>query len=273
MFFWRVVEIMRIVISLLIISIILISGCVSTIDPVKPEDVIASIEPITIKEFQEQEISVIVLDNATEAIDNVRVASLDTFTVLSSGNVNIPAKTKEGASSVTLTAKIQAPGFKSASNTTTLTLSYASGKDEKGNPVIKTKTVPVQTTVLPNAILQFVGFVESYEQRGRGAQLNTWTLEKGKNATITFSVKNDGKTTIDKNTLKVVVEIENKEIGGSDTFPIGEGMAMGGTSYTEAVVLNVKKDAPNGETPVYVKLLMGDNLIDSTTLTLKVKLT
>ena len=264
---------MRISASLLIISIILISGCVSTINPVEPGDVIASIKPITIKEFQEQEISVIVQDNATEAIDNVKVVSFDSFSVLSSGNVNIPAKTKDGASSVTLTAKIQAPGFKSAANTTTMTLSYASGKDEKGNPVIKTKMVPVQTTILPNAILQFVGFVESFEQRGVGAGLNTWTLEKGKNATISFSVKNEGKTTIDKNTLKVVVEIENKEIGGSDTFIVGEGMAMGGTSYTEAVVLNVKKDAPNGETPVYVKLFMGDNLIDSMTLTLKVKLT
>src|SRR3990170_6886046 len=254
---------MRILVSLMIISIILISGCVSTINPVKPEDVIASIKPVIIKEFQEQDISVNVLDNATEAIDNVKVASFDTFNVLSSGNVNIPGKTKDGASSVTLTAKIQAPGFKSVTNTTTLTLSYASGKDEKGNPVIKTKTVPVQTTVLPNAILQFVGFVESYGVRGGGAGLNTWTLEKGKNATITFSVKNEGKTTIDKNTLRVVVEIENKEIGGSDSFVVGEGMAMGGTSYTEALVLNVKKDAPNGETPVYVKLFMGDNLIDS----------
>ncbi len=264
---------MKISVLLLIISIILISGCVSTIEPVKPEDVIASIKPITIKEFQQQEISVNVLNNATEAIDNVMVASFDTFTVLSGGNVNIPAKTKDGASSVTLTARIQAPGFKSASNTTTLTLSYASGKDEKGNPFIKTKMVPVQTTVLPNASLQFVGFVESYEKRGEGTGLNTWTLEKGKNATITFSVKNDGKTTIDKNTLKVVVEIENKEIGGSDSYVIGEAMAMGGTSYTEAVVLNVRKDAPNGETPVNVKLFMGDNLIDSNILTLKVKLT
>jgi hypothetical protein len=264
---------MKTTITLLIISIILISGCVSTIEPVKPEDVIASIKPITIKEFQQQEISMNVLDNATEAIESVKVTSFDTFTVLSSGNVNIPAKTKDGASSVTLTSIIQAPGFKEASNTTTLTLSYASGKDEKGNPVINTKTVPVQTIVLPDASLQFVGFVESYEKRGEGAGLNTWTLEKGKNATISFSVKNDGKTTIDKNTLKVVVEIENKEIGGSDSYLIGEGMAMVGTSYTEAVVLNVKKDAPNGETPVNVKLFMGDNLIDSKTLTLKVKLT
>jgi len=264
---------MKTLVSLLIISIILISGCVSTLNPVKPEDVIVNIKPLIIKEFQEQEISVNVLNNATEAIDNAKVSSFDAFTVLSSGNVNIPAKTKDGASSVTLTAKIQAPGFKSATNTTTLTLSYASGKDEKGNPVTTTKAVPVQTTVLPDAKLQFVGFVESYEKRGEGPRLNTWTLEKGKNATITFSVKNEGKTTIDKNTLKVVVEIENKESGGSDSYVVNEGMAMGGTSYTSAVVLNVKKDSPNGETPVYVNLFMGDILIDSQTLTLKVLLT
>jgi hypothetical protein len=267
------VVIIRISICLIIILMILFSGCVSTIDPVEPEDVEVSIEPIAIKEFQEQEISVDVLNNATEAIDNVKVTSFDTFTVISSSNVNIPAKTKDGASPVSLTSRIQAQGFKSTANTTTLTLSYASGKDENGNPIIRTKAVPVQTTVLPDAILQFVGFVESYEKRGEGTELKTWTLEKGKNATITFSVKNDGKTTIDKNTLRVIVEIENKEIGGSDAFPIGEGMAMGGTSYTEAVVLNVKKDAPNGETPVFVKLFMGDDLIDSKTLTLRVKLT
>ena len=139
--------------------------------------------------------------------------------------------------------------------------------------MIKARTVPVQITILPNASLKFVGFVESYEKRGVGTELNTWTLEKGKNATITFSVKNQGKTTIDKNSLKVVVEIENKEIGGNDTFVVGEAMAMGGTSYTEAVVLNIKKDAPNGETPVNVRLFMGENLIDSKTLMLKVKLT
>lgn len=104
----------------------------------------------------------------------------------------------------------------------------------------------------------------------RQAELTTWTLEKGKNATISFSVRNEGKSNIDRDTLKVVVEIDNKQIGGSDTLIIGEAMAMSGTSFTVGLVLPVKKDAPNGETPVYVKLFMGDNLIDSKTLTLKV---
>jgi len=56
-----------------------------------------SVKPVTIKEFQEQEILLNVLDNSTEPIDNVKVASFDTFTVLSGGSVNIPGKTKDGA--------------------------------------------------------------------------------------------------------------------------------------------------------------------------------
>jgi hypothetical protein len=40
---------------------------------------------------------------------------------------------------VILNAKVAAPGFKDVSNTTTLTISYSSGIDEKGNPYIKTK--------------------------------------------------------------------------------------------------------------------------------------
>jgi uncharacterized protein YceK len=255
----------------LIISMILLSGCVSTISSVNPEDITVKIAPVMMKEFQDKDISVSVSNNATEAIDSVKVASMEPFTVLSGGNVNIPARTNDGQATVTLDAKIQAPGFKEVTNTTTLTLSYASGKDDKGAPVIKTKAVPVQTIVLPNATLQFVGFVKAYENRTE-AEVTTWTIGKGQNATITFSVRNDGKTTIDKNTLKVLVDIENKQIGGNSTLTIGEAMAMGGTSYTEALVLPTVKDAPNGETPVYVKLLMGDNVLDSKTLTLKVKL-
>src|SRR3990170_5525827 len=258
---------MRILIYLLIISAIIISGCV--VKPVSPEDISVSVKPVIMKEYRDQDISFTVLNNATEPIDSVKVISLDPFTVLAGGNVNIPAKTKEGASSVTLNAKIQAPGFKMVTGPSTMTLSYASGKDDKGNPVIITKTVPAQITVLPDAKLQLVGFAKSIEEL-RGAEVSTWTLEKGKNATITFSVRNDGKTTIDKDTLKVVVEIDNKQIGGSDTLIIDEAMAMSGTSFTEGLVLPVKKDAPNGETPVYVKLFMGDNLLDSKTLTLKV---
>ncbi len=261
----------KILTILLIISAILISGCVSTVNPVNPEDVIVQVSPITMKEFQEMELSVSVSNNATEAIDSVKVASFEPFAVPAGGNVNIPAKTKEGMSTVTLDAKIQAPGFKEAKETTTLTLSYASGRDKDGKPIIKTKTVPVQTTVLPDAKLQFVGFVKDPNSAMEG-ELASWTLGKGGNATITFSVKNEGKTTIDENTLKVFVDIKEKRIGGNTSLTIGEAMARGGTSYTEKVELPVLKNAPNGVTDVDVTLLMGDKVIDTKTLQLTVKL-
>ncbi len=257
---------------LLIISTILLSGCVSTISPVNPEDITVKIAPLMMKEFQEKDISVSISNNATEAIDSVNVASMDPFTVLSAGNVNIPARTNGGQATVTLNAKVQAPGFKEVTNTTTLTLSYASGKDDKGAPVIKTKAVPVQTTVLPDARLQFVGFVKGVQNLTE-AEVTTWTIGKGENATITFSVKNEGKTTIDENSLKVFIDVAEKRIGTNKTVPVKEAMARGGTSYTLGVELPILKDAPNGETDVAVKLLDNEgHELDSKTLTLKVKL-
>ncbi|HEY9246898.1 MAG TPA: DUF1659 domain-containing protein [Candidatus Methanoperedens sp.] len=261
----------KILIALLIISAILISGCVSTVNPVNPDDVIVSVLPITIKEFKETELSVDVSNNATEAIDSVKVASFEPFSVLEGGNVNIPARTKESPSSVLLNARIQAPGFKEAKETTTLTLSYASGKDKNGNPVLKTKSVPVQTTVLPDARLQFVGFVKDRKSANE-SELTAWTLEKGGNATVTFSVRNEGKTTIDENTLKIFVDIENKRIGGNKSLIIEDPMARNGTSFTEAVELPVLKNAPNGDTDVFVTLLKDDNVLDTKTLKLTVKL-
>lgn len=261
----------KIIIGILIISAILISGCVSTVNPVNPEDVIVDVTPITMKEFQEKDISVAVSNNGTQPIESVKVTSFDPFTVVSSGILNVPARTKEGPSPATIDVKIEAPGFKTDTKNAALTLSYGSGKNEKGELIIKTKNVPVQTTVLPNARLQFVGFVKGPLNLSE-AEVTTWELNKGQNATVTFSVKNEGRTTIEKNTLTVLVDIENKLIGSNKTIVIGEAMARGGTSYTEGVVLPVLKNAPNGETDVYVKLLMGDIELDSKTLTLKVRL-
>lgn len=260
----------RILTGFLIVSAILISGCVSTMNPVDPKDVTVDVKPLTMKEFQQKVITVKVLNNGTSAIDSVTVTSFDLFKAVASGTVNIPARVEQ-PSSVSFDVKVEAPSFKTVTDTSMLTLSYASGKDEKGNPVIKTKSVPVQTIVLPNATLQFVGFVKGMRNLSE-AEVTTWEIGKGENATITFSVRNDGKTTIDKNTLRVLVDIENKEIGSNKTITIGEGMAKGGTSYTEGVVLPILKNAPNGETGVYVTLLMDDKVIDSKTLTLKVRL-
>lgn len=261
----------KVLLGILIFSAILISGCVSTINPVSPEDVWPRATPITMNEFLEKDISVTISNNGSESIDSVKVISFDPFTVVSSGSLNIPARTKEGPSQASVNVKIQAPGFKTDTTNTSIVISYASGKNEKGEPVIKSKTIQVNTTVLPNAKLQYVGFVKGLANLSE-AEVTTWEIGKGQNATVTFSVKNEGKTTIDKNTLKVLVDIENKEIGTNKTIVIGEGMAKGGTSFTEGVVLPVLKNAPNGETEVFVKLLMNDNIIDSRTLTLKVKL-
>lgn len=263
----------RIVAGIVIISAILLSGCVSTLAPVNPDDVLVGITPITIKEFQDKDIEISIANNGSEAIDSVKVASFDPFTgqPFSSDSLNIPARTKEGPSQITMNLKIQAPGFKTDVSNSMLVLSYASGKDDSGKPIIKTKSVPVQATVLPDAKLQFVGFVKGPENKSE-AEVTSWELNKGKNATITFSVRNDGKTTIDKNTLRVMVDITNKEIGSNTNLTIQEGMAKEGTSYTEAVVLPINKDAPNGVTDVLVTLYMGENILDSKTLQLKVAL-
>lgn len=255
----------------IIILALLISGCVSSVSPVDPSDVIVSVSPITMKEFQEKEIAVSVTNNASQAVDSVKVESFDPFSVVSSGSLNIPAKSKDTTFSASINAKIQSPGFKSVTDTTMLTLSYASGRDEKGNPIIKTKSVPVQTTVLPDAKLQFAGFVKGV-QNITETEVTTWTIGKGENATITFSVKNEGKTTIDENTLRVFIDVAEKRIGTNKTITVKEAMARGGTSYTLGVELPILKDAPNGETDVYVRLLMGDNVLDSKTLALKVRL-
>ncbi|MCX9026903.1 MAG: hypothetical protein OIN86_01815 [Candidatus Methanoperedens sp.] len=249
---------------------VLLSGCVSTIAPVDPSDITINVAPIEMKEFQEKEISVSVMNNATLPIDSVSVKLLEPFTVLSGGNVNIPARTDK-PSSVLLSAKIQAPGFKDVANTTTLTVSYDSGKDEKGNLITKTKSIPVNIIVLPDVKLQFVGFVKDIKNL-TDAEVTTWEASAGDNITITFSIKNDGKSTIDENTLKVFVDVDNKRIGTNNSLIIGNAMAKGGTSNTLPLQIQVLKNAPNGETDVFVTLMMGDKVIDSKTLKLKVKL-
>ena len=258
---------------ILLVSIILLSGCVSTVNPVDPSDVIVKVPSIEMKEFQEKDIAVSVTNNATLPIDSVSVTSFELFNVLSGGNMNIPGKTKETdvLPSVMINAKIVSPGFKEASNASMLTLSYASGKDNKGNPVMKTKSVPVLTTVLPDAKLQFVGFVKGLENL-RESEAATWEASAGDNVTITFSIKNDGKSTIDENTLKVFANVENNRMGNNNSIIIGNAMAKGGTSNTLGIQLQVPKNAPNGETGVSMTLLMGEKVIDSKTLKLRVKL-
>ncbi|WP_048205487.1 hypothetical protein [Methanococcoides methylutens] len=250
---------------------ILASGCVSTttISPVTSGDLIVSTEPIVMKEFQEQQISVIVLNNNTsQPIDSVSVSSFGLFTVLGdTSNINIPA-TKQA----TVNARIQAPAFDSVEDTTMLTISYTSGLDEDEKPVIQTKNIPVQTVVLPDAELQFVGFVEDIDNLLATPPVSTWEAEKGENVTVKFSVKNSGQSTIPADSLVVYIDIENELIGGNASFNITQAMARGGTSYTRGVELLILEDAPNGETDVSVTLMQGDYVLDTQSLVLKVKL-
>ena len=255
---------------ILLALVVLLSGCVSKVNPVDPSDIIVNVSPIEMKEFQEKEISVSVLNNATLPIDSVSVNSFEPFTIISGGNLNIPARTDQ-PSGVLLSAKIQAPGFKDVADTTTLTVSYNSGKDSKGNLITKTKSIPVKTIVLPDVKLQFVGFVKDIKSI-TDAEVTTWEARAGDNITITFSIKNDGKSTIDENVLKVVADVDNKRIGTNSSLIIGNAMAKSGTSNTLPLQLQVLKNAPNGETYVFVTLMMGDKVIDSQTIKLKVKL-
>jgi len=255
---------------LLSIFVIFISGCESTTkSPVSPDNLNVTIESIIIKEFDEQDVSALVSNyNNDQAIDSVSVSSFDPFKIVgTSSQINIPAGKKAAVS-----FRVMASSFNEVENSTNLILSYSSGVNEEGKPILKTKVVPVRTIVLPDAKLQFVGFAESMDNLLAAPPVSTWETEKGKNVTVKFSVKNHGQSTIMGDSMYVLVDIENKLIGDSRSVNISEGMAKAGTSYTKGVQLPIRKDAPNGETNVYVKLMKGDSLLDSQTLVLKVKL-
>lgn len=255
---------------LLSIFIIFVSGCASTTrTTVSPENLNVTVESIVIKEFNEQDVSALVFNkDSAQAIDSVSVSSLDPLKIVgSSSQINIPAGKKAAVS-----FKVMAPSFTGSAKSSNLVLSYASGADEKGKPVFKTKVVPVQTTILPDARLQFVGFAEGMDKLLASPPVSTWETEKGKNVTVKFSVKNHGQSTLLGDSMYVLVDIENKLIGSGASVNITESMAKAGTSYTRGVELPILNNAPNGETNVSVKLMNGDFLLDSQTLVLKVKL-
>jgi uncharacterized protein YceK len=259
-------------ILVLVISI-LISGCASqtkSSEPVSPENVLVTTTPVVIKEYQEQTVSVTVENNATQAIDFVKVSAFDPLSATGSSSLNIPGRTDKTTSSA-IDVMVKAPGFRTDTTNASVTVSYSSGSDDKGNPVVESKSAPAQITILPDAKLQFLGFVKNMSTL-RDSTIQKWELKKGQNATVSFSVKNNGQSTIDANSLVVVVESENELMAGNASLNITQAMAKNGTSYTTGVVLPVKSDAPNGETAVNVKLLMGDYVLDEQTLTLVVEL-
>jgi hypothetical protein len=261
-------------ISLVILSVMLISGCTSepeAVVPVNPDNISISSIYVNMPEYKEQNVNIVISNNADKPIDSVTVTSFGNFGVDQSGTVNIPGKIDDVSSSASLSFQIRSPGFNVASDTTDLTVSYASGMDDKGKPIVRTKIIPVYTFVYPDAELQSVGFVIDMDNL-LDSRMEIWELKKGQNTTISFYVKNNGKTTIDENTLVVSYEVENDRIGGNGSFTIQQAMAKSGTSYTLGLLVPVKKDAPNGETNVFVELWYKDQVIDTENLVLKVNL-
>ncbi|WP_406661766.1 hypothetical protein V7O66_04400 [Methanolobus sp. ZRKC3] len=265
----------KIILILSLLALVLVSGCVSTettSDPASPENVSLEITPITIKEFHEQDVSISVINNDEQAIDDVKVTGFSPLSLTGTNSLNAPGKEAGNeAVRLVLNAKITAPAFDTETNESTLTVSYLSGMDEEGHQIVSTGSVPFDVTILPDAKLQFLGFVKDMDSLRTSAS-QSWELKKGENATISFSVKNEGQTTISAEMLTVVVDVDNKLIADQASMVVGQAMARKGTSYTKGLQIPINDDAPNGETDVTVSLMFGDNVIDQQQLLLTVKL-
>ena len=261
----------KIMIIAALLALVLMSGCTEqTADPVSSENVLLSASPVVIKEFNSQDITLTVTNNATQAIDSVQLTGFTPLTVTGTNSINIPGKAGTPESSV-LSAQVTAPAYDTDVNDSAMTVSYLSGMDEDGMQIAKTTSVPVDVTILPDVQIQFLGFVKDMDSL-RTTASESWELEAGDNATITFSVKNHGQSTIPAGLLTVVADVDNKLMADQASLNITEAMAKSGTSYTKGIQIPVNDDAPNGETDVYVRLMYGDYIVDEQTLTLTVKL-
>ncbi|WP_406657248.1 hypothetical protein V7O62_01465 [Methanolobus sp. ZRKC2] len=254
-------------------ALVLISGCAeSTIDPANPENVFLEAAPVTLKEFQEQDVSILVINNDTQALDSVQITSFSPLSVIGADLVNLAGKSDATEPMQSrLNAKVSAPAFDTDMSDSALIVSYLSGKDNEGKQTTATKSIIVPVTILPDAKLQFLGFVTDMDSL-RTPAAESWVLRKGENATIKFSVRNDGQSTIPEGLLTVLVDVDNKLIADQASIQVNQSMAKKGTSYTKGLQIPVNEDAPNGETDVLVKLMYGEEIIDEQTLVLKVKL-
>lgn len=265
----------KFILLLSLLSLIFVSGCVSNevgSDSVSPENVSFELAPVIIKEFYEQDVSITVINNDKQAIDTVKVLGISPLSMVGTGSMNVPGKEDESAAiPLFLNARVKAPAFDTETNESTFTVSYLSGMDEEGKQIMSTKSVPFNVTILPDAKLQFLGFVQDMDSL-RTTKSASWELKKGENATISFSVKNEGQTTIFADMLTVIVDVDNKLIADQASMVVGQAMARKGTSYTKGLQIPVNDDAPNGETDVTVSLMVGDNVIDQQQLILTVKL-
>ncbi|MEZ5336486.1 MAG: hypothetical protein R2741_15340 [Methanolobus sp.] len=260
----------KLVLLLSLFALVLLSGCAEKqIDPVDPDNILVETASVTIREFNEKNVTVTVTNNDVQAINSVTVAEFTPLTVKESSSANLSGK-KENTDSFILDARIVAPAFETSTNGSAVIITYLSGMDEKGRPLQKTKSVPANIVILPDAQLQFLGFVKDKSSLRTNPE-ESWELEAGDNATITYSVKNNGQSTIPAGMLTIVAEVDNESIALNASNNFTESIAKSGTSYTKGLDLPVNEDAPDGETDVYVKLMYGNYTVDEQSLLLKVK--
>lgn len=260
-----------IVLSVVLFSVAL-SGC---LDPgqggeTMPEDVqILQISPSELKvsEGKSTAISVLVANNGSGPLEQIHISSLSGFSVSSNDGRNIAVKKSgETLPNATLTALVTAPSYKDAPTESTLMLSYKSNGE-------KTKNVEVPVKILPDAELQFVGFAASKDTVAT-EHLEKITTKKAGTIFVTFSVKNNGDSTIDVNTLKVLVDVKEDSMGQDNQRIVSDAMARKGTSHTLSCPITIPETAPNGETDVTVTLVTSDGgeVLDSEQITLVVSL-
>ncbi|MDY6965854.1 MAG: hypothetical protein SVM80_07790 [Halobacteriota archaeon] len=250
----------------------IVSGCLSPPQEAEtmPENVqILQISPAVLKlnEGNSATINVEVANNGSGPLEDLRISSLAGFGIRSNASRNVATNKKsEEKPTATISALVTAPSFQGVPPNVTLTLTYISNGE-------KSKSVEIPVKVFPDAKLQFVSFAAS-EDRIRYDYDEKITTKKAGTIYVTFSVKNEGKTTISGDNLKVMVDVKEDTMGQDNEKIVGEAMALNGTSFTLSVPITVPVTAPNGETDVYVTLVTAQDteVLDSKKLTLIVQL-
>ena len=84
----------KLMIFSLLAALVLISGCAdTTVESVDSENVFLEASPVILKEFQEQDISIIVANNATQALEAVKVTGFTPLSIVGAESVNIEGRT------------------------------------------------------------------------------------------------------------------------------------------------------------------------------------
>lgn len=258
--------------TLLLISLalVLLAGCAEIqTDPVSPENIMVATSAITIKEFHERNVTVNISNNDDMDIYAAKIVEFAPLTVTKTTSCNLSGKNENVDSSV-ISAHVVAPAFETNTNGSAVIISYLSGTDKKGQNILKTKSVPVEITILPDVQLQFTGFVKDLTYI-RSTPAASWDLDAGDNAVITYSVKNNGESTVAAGMLSIVVQTDNELVSESVSRTINQSLQREETSYTKGIEIPVKENASSVTTDLYVRLMYGDHIVDEKKLVLNVQ--